>query len=486
MSQHRLSKSRILSGLQCQKRLYLQVHQPDLAQESASAKQSFSMGHQLGAVAQDLNPGGMLIGHDDNLNEAVKETRELLANKAAEILFEATFEHKGVLIRADILKKVGKSYKMIEVKSSGSVKDYYLNDCAVQSWVIEGAGYPLKQVEVAHVDTSFIYPGNLNYQGLLHHEDITEQIRPLIDQVPVWVAEFQKMLAGSEPDIGVGEHCSTPFDCPFMSHCAPEQTEYPVTALPYGGSVAKELLEEGIADIRDIPEGRLSKANHIRVRRATISGQPELDAEAGDALRSLPYPRYYLDFETISYVVPIWIGTRPYSQLPFQWSCHIEDATGQMQHKEFLDTSGAAPMRAFAESMLAALGDQGPIIVYSGFESARIKELASLFPDLADDLLNIVDRLVDLLPIARSHYYHPAMKGKWSIKSVLPTIAPELNYKNLEDVQDGGMAQMAYLEITNPSTPAERREKLTKSLIEYCKLDTLAMVKVARFFEDRK
>ncbi len=487
MKPYRLSKSRILAGLQCPKRLYLQTHHPELAQESNSAQARFSQGNLLGEVARTLHDGGVLIGHDEALGLALTETREVLANQSVKTIFEATFEHGGVLVRADVLKRdEDGAYRMAEVKSSTSVKPYHLQDCAVQSWVVNGAGYPLKRVELAHVNNSFVYEGNGRYQGLLSHNDVTDDILPLMEQVPVWIQSFQDMLAGPMPPIAAGDQCTSPYECPFLNHCALPQAEYPVTMLPYAGNLARELEASGIRDVRHIPEGLLVKEVHQRIRRATIANAYELDHEAQERVAALPYPRYYLDYETIQFVVPKWIGTRPYEQLPFQWSCHIEHEDGTLAHREYLDTTGDTPMYAFAESLIEGLGDTGPILVYNiGFERARTQELAVRFPDLADELNAISGRMVDLLPIARQHYYHPDMKGSWSIKAVLPTIAPDLDYKKLDEVQDGGMAQAAYLEMIRPDVAEERRHKLSSSLLEYCKLDTLAMVRVAHFFEER-
>jgi hypothetical protein len=484
MSQYRLSKSKILSGIQCPKRLYLEVHHPELAVEDEELARRFSIGHQVGEVAQQLCPDGKLIEYDDGLSRALEETQLLLREPPKNSIFEATFAHDGVLIRADLLGWGEEGYRLTEVKASTSVKDYHYVDCAIQSWVMEGEGYPLEHIELAHIDNNFIYPGGGDYRGLLHHEDITEGVMALRDQVPGWVENCKPHLAGEMPKIETGSHCTDPFDCPFYDYCSPEEgPEYPVSALPRGGKVAEALLAEGIEDIRDIPEGYLRNENHERVRRITASGQPELDPEAGKYLRSLPYPRRYLDFETIQFAVPIWAGTRPYRQLPFQWSCHVEDEPGKLRHAEFLYTSGNAPMRPLDEKLLATLGDDGPIFVYGSFEKTRLTELAEMFPDLSDGLDSLIGRLVDILPLTRRSYYHPEMKGSWSIKAVLPNVAPELNYEDLEEVQHGAEAQLAYLETIDPATATSRHNELKNDLLEYCKMDTLALVKLAYFLQ---
>jgi hypothetical protein len=198
-------------------------------------------------------------------------------------------------------------------------------------------------------------------------------------------------------------------------------------------------------------------------------------------MAGIPYPRHYLDFETISFVVPRWIGTRPFQQVPFQFSCHVESVPGEFAHHAFLDLSGASPLRSFVEALLQAVGTTGAVVVWNqSFEAGRIRELAEMFPQHAEALNSIIKRMVDLLPIYREHYYHPAMMGSWSIKAVLPTIAPDLDYANLE-VGDGGAAQEAYLRAISPDASDSERETLRQALLKYCERDTWAMVRLAQW-----
>jgi hypothetical protein len=242
------------------------------------------------------------------------------------------------------------------------------------------------------------------------------------------------------------------------------------------------MAADGITDLRLVPESALKSALHRRIRNAHQSGKAVLEPGAAPILKSLSWPRYYLDFETIAMSVPRWAGTRPYQSVPFQWSCHIQTRSGGLTHKCFLDTSSASPIEGFASSLLAVLGTKGPILVYNqSFEAARIRELAQMLPKLAPMLGALHERMVDLLPITRDNYYHPAMRGSFSIKRVLPTVAPNLDYGGLEDVQDGGMAQQAWMEIVHPDTSKERRSKLRHALLAYCERDTLAMVRLATF-----
>lgn len=479
-----LSKSRILDGLQCEKRLWLEKFRPDAAEQDSSREAVFAAGHEVGEVARELYGPGHLIGGDGDLRVALAETRARLAAPGRrETLFEATFEHNNVLVRVDVLKPVRGGYDLIEVKSSTSVHDYYLQDCAVQAWVLRRAGIPIRRVVVAHIDNQFVYQGNRDYRGLLKEVNVTDDVEPLVRKVPAWVKTLRGVLAGREPDIRMGAQCNDPYPCPFQAYCRsqePPLPKYPVGILPRGGKLVEQLRAEGYVDLRRVPAGRLTNALHQRVRKASITGKPYLDPAAREMLRGIPYPRYYLDFETVNFAVPRWAGTRPYQQIPFQWSCHVEARRGSLDSTMFLDLTGEAPMRAFAESLLDCLGRDGPILVYNqGFEATRIGELADMLPKFARRLRSLVPRIVDLLPITREHYYHPAMLGSWSIKKVLPTIAPELDYEELGEVNNSGAAPLAYLEAIAEGTTQKRRRELEAGLRAYCANDTLAMVRLA-------
>lgn len=482
-----LSKSKILLDRQCPRRLWLQTFKPELAVEDESAISRFRDGNAVGDIARKLHPNGIFI-ETLTKDKALQETAVALQGRPAPV-FEAAFMAEDVLVRVDVLLPEAEGFRLVEVKSSTSMKNYHLDDVKIQSWVMEKAGVRPTHVALAHINSEFIYPGNSKYQGLLAEVDLSADVKESIAEVDDWVKSAKKTVSlPHEPLIEPGMQCSTPFNCSFQGHCLPKESdiEYPVEILPYGKSLVAKLKAEGFKDLRDVPAERFDNPKHIRVHRSSVSGQSELDDEAIRLMESLPYPRYYLDFETIAFAVPIWANTSPYTQLPFQWSCHIEDAQGNISHQEFLDTTGDDPRRAFAESLVKALGENGPIVVYNApFEGARMKELATNFPDLANLLLAAVDRLFDLLPIARNHYYHPAMKGSWSIKAVLPTIAPELNYANLL-VGNGGMAQDAYRVIIDPATDAEKRRQMHEGLLRYCEQDTLAMIKIAHAFTQNK
>lgn len=476
-----LSKSRLLSYRQCAKRLWLETYWPELREQSPDAERRFADGNKVGEMARRLYGPGWLIEPEGGLPAALAETRQRVSHPYASTLFEATFDDHGLLVRADVLRPVCGGYQLIEVKSSTAAKEPHIDDLAVQVAVLRAVNLPISSYALAHVDASFIYAGGGDYHGLLKEADVSVAVEPLCGEVPRWVEGARAALSGPMPVVEMGAQCDKPYPCPFTTHCAGPQPEFPLSSLP---RIRREQVEhfqaQGFQDIREIPEGVLSNPNHIKVWRATITGAPAIAADLATKIRSISYPRYYLDFETIQFAVPIWAGTRPYEQLPFQWSCHIEQATGGVSHREYLATGDQPPMREFAERLVAMLDQQGAIVVYSSFEQRILRELAERYSDLRPALQAIIARIEDLLPILRDGYYHPAMNGSWSIKKVLPTVAPELRYDDLEGVKDGGQAQEAFAESLQPTTSAERRDRLRSQLLRYCERDTEAMLVLAK------
>lgn len=483
MPLYKLSKSKIIEGLQCPKRLWYSIHCTKLAEYSATSTERLRAGLVVHDVFRTLYPDGILVDDEAGLGKALEDTKKLVAVGTPRI-FEATFSYQGVLVRADMLEKFNDTYRLYEVKSSTSVKEYHLPDVAIQAWVI-GNNIALSTFHLTHIDNSFVYPGGDEYHGLFFSEDVTDQVSALQAEIPQWISVFRAMLSGEEPAILPGEQCYTPFECPYCAHCSPEQPgpEFPVETLPRSSRIELQLLEEGFTDLRDVPRDRLTNEQHLRIWDSVTTGLPQVEPALSAQLRQITYPRYYLDFETIMFAIPIWKGTRPYQQLPFQYSCHIEQADSVISHREFLDTSGNPPMRLLAEQMLADLGTGGPIITYGHFEKMIMGVLIELYPDLEMQLAALQDRIFDLLPLMRQYYYHPGMNGSWSIKAVLPTIAPDLNYDDLEEVSDGMEAQAAYLEAIHEATTPERHNFLRVHMLKYCGQDSLAMVRIVQHFQ---
>lgn len=305
-----LSKSRIVAWRQCPRRLWLQVRRPELLQTSAADERNFQIGFEVGEVARSLYPDGILIEQRD-LSQALVETQAAIANHPDRPIFEATFERGRVLAQADLLLPEGAGHRMVEVKASTGVKDYHLDDCAIQAWVV-GAARPLAGVELAHIDNRFVYGGDGEYAGLFRHNPLDERIGPLLEQVPDWVAGARATLAGDDPATPPGDQCDRPFACPFQAHCGANlpQAEFPLALLPHLSAKKREALEaQGIQDLRAVPPDFPLTQKQARVRAATLAGTAELSPQAAVDLGKLSYPRFYLDFESMSLAVPRWAGT---------------------------------------------------------------------------------------------------------------------------------------------------------------------------------
>jgi hypothetical protein len=454
----------------------------------------FAAGHETGAMACALHPEGVMVEAVSDLSATIARTRELLLEGYDKAIFEATFSHDGVLVRVDIMEPDGQSsWRVAEVKSSTGVKDYHVGDLATQVWVMTQCGINISSAAIRHIDNRFVLARPGEYAGLFNDVDLLAATKPIAANRAGVVASARKTLAGAEPVIAKGDPCSAPFDCEFAAYCGSSESEppeWPVALLPNTGkTVARKWAERGIHDIRDIPEGALGSPVHDRIHRATLTGEPFHDfAGAIAATAGWAFPRAYLDFETIALAVPRWVGTKPYQQVPFQYSCHVEMPDGTMAHHEFLAIDGSDPRRACAEALVRCCGSQaaGFVIAYNAsFERRCILDLGEACPDLAPALDDIASRLVDLLPVTRANYYHREQRGSWSIKPVLPTMAAELDYRRLE-VKDGGSAQQAYIDAAGREPSDMRRVAIRKALLEYCKRDAEAMIIILKVLSGGK
>lgn len=480
-----LSKSKLISAWQCSKRLHLEKHYPELGDISTQTESLFATGHRVGEISQQLygTPESVEVEFDKRVGFMLQRTRELIDGGADFPIFEATFRHEGVLIRADVLIPDGDSWRVIEVKASTSVKEYHVLDCAIQDWVLRNSGIDVTSISLAHINNQFVYEGDGNFDGLLIEHDLTDQVRTLEPTVLELVAEARDAVVGPMPDVAVGAQCTSPYECQFINYCWPTDTEYPIAGLGGGKAKLGEYVALGYRDICDVPAESISAAIQQRIHRVTCSGEPEILDGARRDFEALAYPRYYLDFETIGPAVPIWADTRPYASVPVQWSCHIEESEGKFRHEEFLDLSGEPPMRNLAEALIKALGDSGPVLMWTTYEEGVIRKLIDMFPGLAEPLQKIIDRLYDLHPVVKQNFYHPKMLGSWSIKAVMPAINPAMDYARLDGIKEGTGASDGFTEAIAPETTPERKAELDKQLRRYCRFDTEAMVEIVRFFQ---
>ena len=484
MNQQRLSKSRFMAGHQCHLRLWHDVHERHLLPPVDVAQQViFDTGHEVGDLARERFPGGHLVAHDyRNIPAALAETRRLVELGSAPALFEPAFQHDGVLARIDVLERIPDGgWRLIEVKSTTRCKPEHVLDAAVQLWVLRGAGLDVQYAGVLTLDREYIYDGiRLDLDSLFRFHPVLDEAEALLESVGTDIVEMQAMLAArSAPNIQPSQHCFKPYECRYYDHCTRDapQPQHGIRELAGIRANRREELESmSITEVRDVPDGfPLDRLQSI-IRQAVRDGRDIVHGDLAGSLAEITPPVRHLDFETFQPAIPRFTGTRPYDQIPFLFSVHTETYRGLPEHTEYMHEDDSDPRPALIERLLESLGDEGSICVYSSFERTQIKALAAAFPQQAHTLDAIAARLVDLHQIVRGRYYHPGFRGSFSLKSVVPVVAPQLSYDELE-VADGQMASVWYGRAIS-TTDSGERHRVFDNLRAYCAHDTLAMVEL--------
>jgi hypothetical protein len=415
---------------------------------------------------------------------------------------------EGVYVRVDALLSSPQGYLVVETKASsfplkkdkltpGAPEEHHIEDVAIQTWALHGTGIAYGGSFLNLLNGQWRYPGAGDYSGLFRRYEVTDLVASVASsEVPRWVDEAKKTIGAGMPDIKTGAQCEKPHPCPHKEFCTTlEEPPNPntVMVLPGNGgkALARKLLGMGFEDLTVVPRERISGSDtqlFLRIHEAHQTGKPVFDEVGAKAeMATFAYPRHHFDFEGIDLAIPKWAGVRPYEQITFQWSCHVETAPGVFEHHEFLDLSGDDPSIGCIESLLAVFERfDGPIFVYyQTYEESRLRELGERHPEYADRLEAVISRIVDLLPITKRYYYHPAMGGSFSIKKVLPTLS-SISYDDLDEVADGTAAQVAYMDAAlDPRCSTARKAELRGKLLTYCKQDTWAMVVVAYFLEGK-
>jgi len=478
-----LSKSRFLAGLQCHLRLWHQCYNPGLASEVSPLQQAiFDTGHEVERVATRLYPGGLLVEEDyQHHSKAVQTTLAAMNRSQAPAIYEAAFLHDGVRVRADILERLDDGrWNLIEVKSSSSVKGVYLPDVAIQYYVLKGSGLAIARAGILHLNNRYVYDGSqLELETLFSFADLTEQVSAMQEVISLQLDDLKRMLARSDPpQILPSRLCNSPYSCEFWEHCTRETPEFWILELSgIGQDRLNDLAALNIHDIRDIPESFPLSLLQDRIKRCVINQEEYISPALEPELKDVEYPIHFLDFETVGIAIPRHPHTRPYQSLPFQWSDHILFEDGTLEHRAYLCDEDKDPREEFARTLLEALGKRGTTFTYTNYENRFINQLAEHLPHYRDQLLLALDRLKDLQAVIKTHFYHPAFHGSFSLKSVLPALVPDMNYEGLA-IQEGNQASLEYLRMVNSSTSHKEKDEIKKALLAYCSHDTIAMVKI--------
>ncbi len=487
-----LSKSKYCAFIQCPKNLWLKVYKPELATIDEAVEARFKVGNEVGDLAMGLFGDFTEVTTLDqngrlDLKAMISKTNDLIAN-GENVICEASFSYEGNYCAVDILKKENDGYAIYEVKSSTKSSPIYEADIAYQKYVLEHCGIRVSGTYLVCINNSYIYDGNLDINEFFKIIDLSSGVEEHIKYVENNIKIANEVLESKhEPKIDLCQGCHEPYDCAFWEYCSKHLPKPSVFDL-YGISfkTALEYYHKGVisyADLKNDSKIMKNKVRSLQITHELSDLEPNINKkEIQRFLGTLSYPLYFLDFETMQPVIPEYIGTKPYAQIPFQYSLHyIEAENGELKHKEFLGISGQDPRRALAEQLCKDIPVDACVLAFNkSFECTRIKELAECYQDLADHLLSIEANIVDLVvPFRAGYCYNRAMGGSFSIKSILPALYPNdpaLDYHNLEGVHNGTEAKDIFPKIKAMSP--QEQEKTRYNLLKYCELDTLALVKL--------
>jgi hypothetical protein len=475
-----LSKSQFMRGLQCRKSLWLYKYNPELRTPPDAMQQAiFDMGTEVGLYARQLFPGGTAIEYEGStFAEKVRKTQELVQG-GEHTIYEATISHNDIIVMVDILHKGRKGWELYEVKSSSRLKDEHAKDVSIQYYVLKGSGLTVSKAALVHINNEYVRHGDIAIAELFAVEELTDEVQESEAFIGNELLTIRSMLQGPCPDIDIGAHCTSPYDCDFIDHCWQHIPENSVFDLRGKGIDKFEYYTSDIIRFQDLHLGTLNLKQRMQVE-AELNDTETIDYKGiAEFLDTLHYPQYFLDFETFMPAIPRFEGTRPYQNIPFQYSLHVLDHDGaDLKHHEFLAEAGRDPRERIARDLSTLIPDNACVITYnSSFEKGRIKELAEQFPRYAEKLMQIQDSIVDLMvPFRQRLYYKKEMKGSYSIKYVLPALVPDLGYEGM--VISGGSDAMNVYAGLYLVEDTKEVEKIREDLRAYCRMDTLGMVRI--------
>ena len=488
-----LSKSRYCKAVQCKKIIWLKKYKPECAIQKARDT-VLENGTAVGQLARSLFEKYENIEFNENLNFMIEQTQKLLKNKP-NIITEASFNYNNNFCSVDILKNNLDGVEIYEVKSSTEISDIYLDDVAYQYYILNNLGFNIKRACIVYINNKYVKQGELELNKLFNIEDVTKIAKSKQQEIENNIYELNKYMEenkDNEPKDDIGMQCFKPYECEFWEYCTRNLPKPNVLDIKGGMHLDKKFKKyyDGKISFKDLKNEKLNPKYLEQIEFELNDLQAKIDKEAiKEIINSLKYPLYFLDYETYQVAIPEIDGTKPYQQLPFQYSLHIiKNKEEPLEHKEFLaEIDDKDFIRHFAESLIKDIADNGSVIIYNkAFEPARNREIAEMYPDLKDELERINSNMVDFLePFQQRKYYTKEMQGSASIKYVLPALYPddpELDYHNLPVVHNGGEASEAFLSLKEKSK--DEQEKIRQGLLVYCQLDTYAMVKIWMKFKE--
>ena len=481
---HHLSKSRFVAGWMCPRLLWWKVHEPGAPefQMDVAARDLAGQGNDVGFLATQRFRDGVLIDLPyEDMRGKVEATRAALASGAPAI-FEASFSEDGVFVAVDILERMDGGFRLIEVKASNDLKDKHIPDAAIQTHVVRRAGLDVRQVVLMHLNKEYRHPDR---GDLFVMEDVTERVEAFLPDVPGMIAEQLAVIAGPDPGDCFGERCAAAAGCPFGTRCWPQAPDHVLRLHRVGIRRALALMDAGVHLFDDVHEGVKIGEPARRQLEAWRTGRVVVEPGLAEALEPFRGRLGFLDFETVMRAIPPWNGLEPWGAVPVQFSYHERLPDTSVAHVAWLADGSDDPRPPLARALLDATRDADRVVTYSKFERTQIRRLKEALPDVAGELDALEAKLLDLKPVVERHVAHPAFGGSFSIKQVLPALVPDLSYDGLE-IGDGleASVELAHLLLRGEALSAEERQEKREALLEYCRLDTLAMVRLLKRLEE--
>lgn len=474
-----ITKHRFLNTLICPTLGWLSTHSDDTPPTTGDQFR-MALGKEIGARARRLFPDGTLVD-DPDMDRAVARTQSLLRDPGVPALFEAAFQAGAWAARADIIIRRNNGWHLVEVKSALDDNDRYRNDMAYTAMVLGMSGLSITGVSLFLISRGFKL--GMPDTDLFNEIDHTADALPAAESFTPIAEDVERVLSQAEkPDARLLFACRK---CRFYDRCIRTEIANPVTDLPrITNTIFNKLVERNIARIEDIPDSFPLSRRQRLARQCVLSGQPYIGEHLGQALDSIAWPAFYLDFEAINTALPLYPGIAPHDTIPTQYSIHVCAQPGVVTaHREYLADPRKDCRRELATRLAADLEGHGSIFMYSNYELRIIKLLAGLYPDLAASLMALKPRLVDLKRILEKNMYHPGFRGRASLKKILPVLVPDMSYDKFA-IGDGDAALAVFASMIREDYREAELATMRYNLLRYCEQDTLAMVKIhARLVE---
>jgi len=444
----------------------------------------FDQGKIFEDIAMQLVDEPVVIqGEHYQFDKLIAATEQALASGATTFAQPAFMTDERLFCRPDLLEKIdGSGWRLTEIKSSTSFKQYHQYDLAFQRQVLTTLGFNVSKVQLLHVNRDYVRDGAVNPERLVASRDVTEEVVGLEDEVARDIAEAQSVVEQAEVDDHPAFAGNLNQWMDIYRYLHPELPDDSVlNMIQLKPQLVREAYHSGIESITELGTAQLTDKQTTQVmawRNDKIHIEPD---DIRDFLQGFTYPLYFLDYETSAHVVPLYSGVKPYQQLPFQYSLHrLASPDAELEHFEYLHRDGSLPIEPLMDKLLSEIGDSGTVLAwFHKFEMYCNRTMGKLSPDYNEAMTALNKRMVDLrVPFARLDYVDKRFQGSSSLKNVLPVMCPELSYDEL-GIHEGGAAQRLWQQVQDGSR-ADEADQIYADLLEYCKLDTYAMVAIYR------